>query len=157
MASMMPPRDTDALPDVMLAVEIPQLGELDLHSDELEIEELGLDENWLRSPQGIAVLAGNALPDGAEPLAMAYAAVANGGRLLIPQLVARLEIEGVVEVIAATNPTVEGDTTALYLARLLKPLGVRVTQLASGLPVGGDLDYADEITLGRALTGRSEL
>ncbi len=59
--------------------------------------------------------------------------------------------------IAATNPTVEGDTTALYLARILKPLGVRVTRLASGLPVGGDLDYADEITLGRALTGRREL
>jgi len=52
---------------------------------------------------------------------------------------------------------VEGDTTALYLARLLKPLGVAVTRLASGLPVGGDLDYADEITLGRALVGRQEL
>ena len=59
--------------------------------------------------------------------------------------------------IVATNPTVEGDTTALYLARLLKPLGVTVTRLASGLPVGGDLDYADEITLGRALVGRQEL
>ena len=78
-------------------------------------------------------------------------------QLRMRELVARLEIEGVVEVIAATNPTVEGDTTALYLARLLKPLGVRVTQLASGLPVGGDLDYADEVTLGRALSGRKEL
>ena len=57
----------------------------------------------------------------------------------------------------ATNPTVEGDTTALYLARLLKPLGVKVSRLASGLPVGGDLDYADEITLGRALSGRQQL
>ena len=66
-------------------------------------------------------------------------------------------LEGVVEVIAATNPTVEGDTTALYLARLLSPLDVRVTRLASGLPVGGDLDYADEITLGRALSGRKEI
>jgi recombination protein RecR len=73
------------------------------------------------------------------------------------ELVARLDLEGVVEVIAATNPTVEGDTTALYLARLLKPLEVRVTRLASGLPVGGDLDYADEITLGRALSGRKEI
>jgi recombination protein RecR len=60
-------------------------------------------------------------------------------------------------VIVATNPTVEGDTTALYIARLLKPLGVKVSRLASGLPVGGDLDYADEITLGRALAGRKEL
>ncbi|NHW78304.1 toprim domain-containing protein, partial [Escherichia coli] len=59
--------------------------------------------------------------------------------------------------IAATNPTVEGDTTALYLSRLLKPLEVKVSRLASGLPVGGDLDYADEITLGRALAGRQEI
>ena len=78
-------------------------------------------------------------------------------QLRMRELVARLDIEGVVEVIAATNPTVEGDTTALYLSRLLKPLSVRVTQLASGLPVGGDLDYADEITLGRALSGRREI
>jgi recombination protein RecR len=78
-------------------------------------------------------------------------------QLRMRELVGRVTPEGVTEVIAATNPTVEGDTTALYLARLLKPLGVRVTRLASGLPVGGDLDYADEITLGRALTGRREL
>jgi recombination protein RecR len=78
-------------------------------------------------------------------------------QLRMRELVARLDLEGVVEVIAATNPTVEGDTTALYLARLLKPLDVRVTRLASGLPVGGDLDYADEITLGRALSGRNEI
>ena len=78
-------------------------------------------------------------------------------QLHINQLVARIDAEAVKEVIVATNPTVEGDTTALYLARVLKPLGVRVTRLASGLPVGGDLDYADEITLGRALAGRQEL
>ena len=78
-------------------------------------------------------------------------------QLRMRELVARIDQEGVAEVIAATNPTVEGDATALYLARLLKPLGVRVTQLASGLPVGGDLDYADEVTLGRALAGRQEL
>ena len=78
-------------------------------------------------------------------------------QLNMRELVARVEAEGVKEVIAATNPTVEGDTTALYLARLLKPLGVKVTRLASGLPVGGDLDYADELTLGRALTGRQEM
>jgi recombination protein RecR len=78
-------------------------------------------------------------------------------QLRMKELVARIDDEGVKEVIAATNPTVEGDTTALYLARLLKPLGVKVSRLASGLPVGGDLDYADEITLGRALSGRLEL
>ncbi len=78
-------------------------------------------------------------------------------QLNIRELVARVDAENVSEVIAATNPTIEGDTTALYLARLLKPVGVTVTRLASGLPVGGDLDYADEITLGRALSGRREL
>ena len=78
-------------------------------------------------------------------------------QLRMRELVARIESESVSEVIAATNPTVEGDTTALYIARLLKPLGVKVSRLASGLPVGGDLDYADEITLGRALSGHKEL
>ena len=78
-------------------------------------------------------------------------------QLRMRELVARIDSEGVIEVIAATNPTVEGDTTAMYLAKLLKPLDVKVTRLASGLPVGGDLDYADEVTLGRALTGRQEL
>jgi recombination protein RecR len=79
------------------------------------------------------------------------------GQLRFDELTARLGPNQVVEVIVATNPTVEGDATAMYIARELKPLGVKVTRLASGLPVGGDLDYADEITLGRALTGRSEL
>ena len=78
-------------------------------------------------------------------------------QLRFRELLGRVEEEGVKEVIAATNPTVEGDATALYLARLLKPLGVRITRLASGLPVGGDLDYADELTLGRALAGRREM
>jgi len=78
-------------------------------------------------------------------------------QLRMKELVARINAESITEVIAATNPTVEGDTTALYIARLLKPLGVKVTRLASGLPVGGDLDYADEITLARALAGRKEL
>lgn len=77
--------------------------------------------------------------------------------LRMRELISRVETEGIVEVIAATNPTVEGDTTALYLSRLLKPLGVRVSRLASGLPVGGDIDYADEITLGRALVGRRDI
>jgi recombination protein RecR len=78
-------------------------------------------------------------------------------QLRFRELLERVNDEGVKEVVAATNPTVEGDATALYMARVLKPLGVKVTRLASGLPVGGDLDYADEITLGRALVGRQEL
>jgi len=78
-------------------------------------------------------------------------------QLRIQELLARIDGEGISEVIVATNPTIEGDTTAMYIARLLKPLGTSVTRLASGLPVGGDLDYADEITLGRALAGRKEL
>jgi recombination protein RecR len=79
------------------------------------------------------------------------------GQLRIGELRERIDRETIEELIVATNPTVEGDATAMYLARELKPLGVKVTRLASGLPVGGDLDYADEITLGRALAGRMEL
>jgi recombination protein RecR len=79
------------------------------------------------------------------------------GQLRFEELKSRLGPEGVTELIVATNPTIEGDATAMYIAREFKPLGTRVTRLASGLPVGGDLDYADELTLGRALTGRSEL
>ncbi len=78
-------------------------------------------------------------------------------QLRIDELKARIGPEGVVELIVATNPTVEGDATAMYLARELKPMGTKVSRLASGLPVGGDLDYADELTLGRALVGRMEL
>lgn len=77
--------------------------------------------------------------------------------LRMRELLERVGGEGITEVIAATNPTVEGDTTAMYLAKILKPLDVKVTRLAAGLPVGGDIDYADEITLGRALSGRREL
>lgn len=79
------------------------------------------------------------------------------GQLRFEELKARVGTEGIEELIVATNPTVEGDATAMYIAREFKPLGVRVSRLASGLPVGGDLDYADELTLGRALIGRSEL
>ena len=77
--------------------------------------------------------------------------------LRISELVARLADGGVHEVMLATNPNVEGETTASYLARLLKPLGVKVTRLASGLPVGGDLEFADEVTLGRAIESRRTL
>ena len=77
--------------------------------------------------------------------------------LRIRELLRRLESEGVREVILATNPNIEGEATAMYLARLLAPLGVRVTRIASGLPVGGDLEYADEITLGRAFVGRRNM
>jgi recombination protein RecR len=79
------------------------------------------------------------------------------GQLRISELGDRIPAEGITELIVATNPTVEGDVTAMYLARELKPTGVRITRLAMGLPVGGDLDYADELTLGRALTGRMEM
>lgn len=76
--------------------------------------------------------------------------------LKIKSLLARVAGGTVEEVIVATNPTVEGEATALYLARLLKPLGVRVTRIAMGIPVGSDLEYADEITMSRAMEGRRE-
>jgi len=75
----------------------------------------------------------------------------------INELLARLKAEPVREVLLATNPNLEGEATAMYLARLIQPLGVRVTRLARGLPVGGDLEYADAVTLGRALQGRREM
>ena len=78
-------------------------------------------------------------------------------QLRVRELILRLGDDTVTEVIVATNPSVEGETTALYLARLIKPLGVRVTRIASGLPVGGDIEYADEVTLGRAMEGRREM
>lgn len=78
-------------------------------------------------------------------------------QLYIKQLLARLNDDTVKEVIMATNPTVEGEATAMYISRLLKPMGIKVTRLAYGIPVGGDLEYADEVTLARALEGRNEL
>ena len=78
-------------------------------------------------------------------------------QLRVHELIARLGDGTVTEVVIATNPNVEGETTALYLARLIKPLGILVTRIASGLPVGGDLEYADEVTLGRALEARREM
>jgi recombination protein RecR len=77
--------------------------------------------------------------------------------LRIGELMARLQDEPVQEVLLATNPNLEGEATAMYLSRLIHPLGIRVTRLARGLPVGGDLEYADTVTLGRALEGRSEM
>jgi recombination protein RecR len=77
--------------------------------------------------------------------------------LRVQELLERVGRNGVTEVILATNPNLEGNATAMYVAGLLKPLGVRVTRLASGLPVGGDLEYADEVTLGQALEGRREM
>lgn len=78
-------------------------------------------------------------------------------KLKIPELLERLKKAPVHEVVLATNPNLEGEATAMYLAKLLKPMGVKVTRIASGLPVGGDLEYADEITLGRALEGRRDI
>ena len=78
-------------------------------------------------------------------------------QLHIRELIARLGAEDIDEVILATNPNIEGEATASYLARVIKPLGIDVSRLASGLPVGGDLEYADELTLGRAIEARREL
>jgi recombination protein RecR len=78
-------------------------------------------------------------------------------QIRVRELLTRLGTEEIAEVILCTNPNIEGEATAMYLARLLKPLGIKATRIASGLPVGGDLEYADELTLGRALEGRREL
>ncbi|MCU1499396.1 MAG: replication and repair protein RecR [Acidimicrobiales bacterium] len=78
-------------------------------------------------------------------------------QLRVKELLIRIEPEGITEVILCTNPNIEGEATAMYLGRLLGPLGLKVTRIASGLPVGGDLEYADELTLGRALEGRREV
>ncbi|MEY2571284.1 MAG: recombination protein RecR [Acidimicrobiaceae bacterium] len=78
-------------------------------------------------------------------------------QLRVKELLTRLDDEQITEIILCTNPNIEGEATALYLGRLLKPLGLKVTRIASGLPVGGDLEYADELTLGRALEGRREV
>ncbi|MFK8023818.1 MAG: recombination mediator RecR [Ilumatobacter sp.] len=78
-------------------------------------------------------------------------------QLKVRELVARIEPEGIEEIILCTNPNTEGEVTAMYLARLLSPIGLKVTRIASGLPVGGDLEYADELTLGRALEGRRSI
>ncbi len=77
--------------------------------------------------------------------------------LRVKELLARLQDGTIKEVIMATNPNVEGEATAMYIARLLKPMGVRVTRIAHGLPVGGDLEYADEVTLAKAMENRVEL
>jgi recombination protein RecR len=77
--------------------------------------------------------------------------------LEVKSLLARVGQDGIQEVILATNPTVEGEATAIYLAKLLKPLGPRVTRIAMGIPVGSDLEYADEVTMGKAMDGRREV
>jgi len=78
-------------------------------------------------------------------------------QLRITELIRRLEPGGIQEVVVATNPTVEGEATAVYLARLIKPLGVTVSRIAHGIPVGGNLEYADQVTLGRAIEGRRQM
>ncbi|MFC4737743.1 recombination mediator RecR [Bacillus daqingensis] len=77
--------------------------------------------------------------------------------IYIPDLLKRLQNEEVQELIVATNPNIEGEATAMYISRLVKPTGMRVTRIAHGLPVGGDLEYADEVTLSKAIEGRREL
>jgi len=78
-------------------------------------------------------------------------------QIRIAELLRRLSDERVQELILATNPNIEGEATAMYISRLVKPFGIRVTRIAHGLPVGGDLEYADEVTLSKALEGRREL
>lgn len=78
-------------------------------------------------------------------------------QLRVKELLSRIDEDGIKEIILTTNPNIEGEATAMYIARLLKPMGVSVTRIASGLPVGGDLEYADELTLGRAMAGRREV
>ncbi len=77
--------------------------------------------------------------------------------ITVKQLISRLNDENITEIIMATNPTVEGEATSMYISRLIKPLGIKVTRLAYGVPVGADLEYADEVTLTRAIEGRSEI
>ncbi|HDP70592.1 MAG TPA: recombination protein RecR [Actinobacteria bacterium] len=79
------------------------------------------------------------------------------GDLKIKELLNRLKDGKIKEIVIATNPNIEGEATAMYIAKLVKPLEIRVTRIASGLPVGGDLEYADEVTLGKALEGRREM
>jgi recombination protein RecR len=81
----------------------------------------------------------------------------NAGDIKIKELLERLKDESIKEIILATNPTVEGEATAMYISRLIKPLGIMVTRIAHGIPVGGDLEYTDEITLIKALEGRREM
>jgi len=75
----------------------------------------------------------------------------------IPSLLERLKDEEVNELILATNPNIEGESTAMYLTRLIKPIGIKTTRLAHGLPIGGDLEYADEVTLSKAIEYRTEI
>jgi recombination protein RecR len=75
----------------------------------------------------------------------------------IKELMARLSDDKIEEIVMATNPTVEGEATASYISRLIRPMGIKVTRLAYGIPVGGDLEYADEVTLSRAFEGRNEI
>lgn len=81
----------------------------------------------------------------------------SAGDIKIKELLERLKDDSVKEVILATNPTVEGEATAMYISRLIKPLGIKVTRIAHGIPVGGDLEYTDEITLIKALEGRTQM
>ncbi len=89
-----------------------------------------------------------------------YISVSKGKNiddLSIPQLISRLKEGKISEVVIATNPTIDGETTALYLARVIEPMNIRVTRLAYGLPMGGNLDYADSLTLSKALEGRTKI
>lgn len=114
----------------------------------------------VEQPQDVAVLEGSREYHGLYHVLGGVISPIDGvgpEDLSISALVGRLHDEGVLEVILATNPTVEGDTTALYLVRMLEKRGVRTSRLALGLPVGGDIEYADRLTIARSLRGRTPL
>ena len=114
----------------------------------------------VETPRDAIAIEGTGAYKGTYPVLHGVISPLNGigpDQLTIKQLLSRLNNGEVSEVIMATNPTVEGEATAMYISRLLKPLGLKITRLAYGIPVGGDLEYADDVTLARALEGRSEL
>jgi len=114
----------------------------------------------VEEPRDILAIEKSATYNGVYHVLMGAISPLNGvspDDLKIRELLKRINEQDVSEVIVATNPNVEGDTTALYLARLIKPLGVNVTRIARGLPVGGDLEYADSVTLSKAISGRTPI
>ena len=109
---------------------------------------------WLNDPNGLCWYKGkyHVLHGSISPMNNISA-----GDIKIKELLERLKDDSIKEVILATNPTVEGEATAMYISRLIKPLGIKVTRIAHGIPVGGDLEYTDEITLIKALEGRTQM
>jgi len=122
-------------------------------ADGLGPDDLRVNDLLQRIQQGDkAAAASEAATENEEELADDPMGLTDAQRILIA-----VQTQAVREVVLATNPNVEGEATAMYISRLLKPMGIRITRLARGLPMGADLEYADEVTLGRAMSGRSEM